>query len=117
MASAATQAQANALNAKMEGEASKMLDDVERNWMRKVARQSFACAVKCYDKAGTSGAAESLEACTRNCQGPYQQSSSMVQQVRITYKYIGCIKIYIYIFYANRFFVCRRSCTVCNRHE
>ncbi|MGK3753223.1 MAG: hypothetical protein ACI8RD_005530 [Bacillariaceae sp.] len=83
MASASVQAQANALNAKMEGEASKMLDDVERNWMRKVARQSFACAVKCYDKTGTTGAAESLEACTRNCQGPYQQSSSMVQQVRI----------------------------------
>ena len=82
MASAAIQAQANALNAKMEGEASKILDDIERNWMRKVARQSFACAVKCYDKAGTSGPAESLESCTRNCQAPYQQSSNLVQQVR-----------------------------------
>ena len=86
MASAAIQAQANALNAKMEGEASKMLDDVERNWMRKVARQSFACAVKCYDKAGTTGPAESLESCTRNCQAPYQQSSNLVQQVRIKTK-------------------------------
>ena len=84
MASAAIQAQANALNAKMEGEASKMLDDVERNWMRRVARQSFVCAVKCYDKAGTSGPAESLESCTRNCQAPYQQSSNLVQQVRTT---------------------------------
>ena len=82
MASAAIQAQANALNAKMEGEASKMLDDVERNWMRRVARQSFVCAVKCYDKAGTSGPAESLESCTRSCQAPYQQSSNLVQQVR-----------------------------------
>ncbi len=82
MASAAIQAQANALNAKMEGEASKMLDEVERIWMRKVARQSFACAVKCYDKAGTSGPAESLESCTRNCQAPYQQSSNLIQQVR-----------------------------------
>ena len=82
MASAAIQAQANALNAKMEGEASKMLDEIERSWMRKVARQSFACAVKCYDKAGTSGPAESLESCTRNCQAPYQQSSNLVQQVR-----------------------------------
>mmetsp|Transcript_15677 Transcript_15677/g.39437 ORF Transcript_15677/g.39437 Transcript_15677/m.39437 type:complete len:153 (+) Transcript_15677:80-538(+) len=80
MASAAIQAQANALNAKMEGEASKMLDDIERSWMRKVARQSFACAVKCYDKAGTSGPAESLESCTRNCQAPYQQSSNLIQQ-------------------------------------
>ena len=84
MASAAIQAQANALNAKMEGEASKMLDEIERSWMRKVARQSFACAVKCYDKAGTSGPAESLESCTRNCQAPYQQSSNLVQQVRRT---------------------------------
>uniref|UniRef100_A0A7S4A9Z0 Mitochondrial import inner membrane translocase subunit n=1 Tax=Pseudo-nitzschia australis TaxID=44445 RepID=A0A7S4A9Z0_9STRA len=86
MASAATQAQANALNAKMEGEASKMLDEVERHWMRKVARQSFACALKCYDKAGTSGPAESLESCTRNCQAPYQQSSNLIQQVRKTYR-------------------------------
>ena len=83
MATAAVQAQANALNAKMEGEASKMLDEVERNWMRRVARQSFACAVKCYDRAGTTGPAESLESCTRNCQAPYQQSSNLVQQVRL----------------------------------
>mmetsp|Transcript_33615 Transcript_33615/g.79283 ORF Transcript_33615/g.79283 Transcript_33615/m.79283 type:complete len:153 (+) Transcript_33615:231-689(+) len=80
MASAAIQAQANALNARMEGEASKMLDAIERQWMRKVARQSFACAVGCYDKAGTSGPAESLESCTRNCQAPYQQSSNLIQQ-------------------------------------
>ena len=89
MASAATQAQANALNAKIEGEASKMLDEVERHWMRKVARQSFACALKCYDKAGTSGPAESLESCTRNCQAPYQQSSNLIQQVRKTYRTIN----------------------------
>eukprot|EP00536_Pseudo-nitzschia_multiseries_P013851 jgi/Psemu1/245687/estExt_Genewise1.C_6240002 len=80
MASAAIQARANALNARMEGEASTMLDTIERQWMRKVARQSFACAVGCYDKAGTSGPAESLESCTRNCQAPYQHSSNLIQQ-------------------------------------
>jgi len=80
MASVAVQAQANTLNAKMEKEASQMLDSVERNFMRKVARKSFDCAVKCYDNAGTTGPAELLESCTRNCQAPYQQSSNMVQQ-------------------------------------
>jgi hypothetical protein len=73
------QAQANALNAKMEGEATKVLDDIERNWMRKVARESFSCATKCYDKAGKSGPADALEQCARNCQIPYQQSSALVQ--------------------------------------
>ncbi|KAL3921145.1 MAG: hypothetical protein SGARI_006757, partial [Bacillariaceae sp.] len=73
------QAQANALNAKMEGKATEVLDDIERNWVRKVARESFACATKCYDKAGKSGPAEALEQCARNCQVPYQQSSALVQ--------------------------------------
>jgi hypothetical protein len=76
------QAQANALNAKLENEASKVIDDIERNWMRKVARESFACAVKCYDKAGKSGPAEALDQCARNCQVPYQQANALVQQVR-----------------------------------
>ncbi|KAL3910562.1 MAG: hypothetical protein SGILL_007647 [Bacillariaceae sp.] len=80
MSNPAIQAQANGLNAKMEGEASKVLDDIERNYMRKVARESFNCAVKCYDKAGKSGPAEALEQCARNCQIPYQQSSAHVQQ-------------------------------------
>ena len=83
MASASVQAQANALNAKMEREASVMLDDIERNYMRKVARNSFACGVQCYDKAGKNGSAEALESCTRNCQAPYQQSSNLVQQVSV----------------------------------
>jgi hypothetical protein len=58
-----------------------VLEDIERNWLRKVARESCVCAVKCYDKAGNSGASETLEACARNCQAPYQQSSSLVQNV------------------------------------
>jgi len=77
--SADMQARANALNAKMEGEAAKVMDDIERNMLRKVARESFACAVKCYDKAGTSGSSEALDSCARNCQVPYQQASSLVQ--------------------------------------
>jgi Eukaryotic protein of unknown function (DUF842) len=79
MSSPAAQSQANALNAKMEREASIVLDDIERNYMRKIARGSFACAVKCYDKAGKNGPAEALDHCARNCQVPYQQAGAMVQ--------------------------------------
>lgn len=80
MSSPAAQSQANALNARMEGEASKVLDDIERNHMRKIARASFACALKCYDKAGKHGPAEALDMCARNCQVSYQQAGAMVQQ-------------------------------------
>lgn len=83
MSNAAIQARANALNQKMEGEASAVLEDIERNLLRKVARESFACAVKCYDKAGATGPSDVLEACARNCQMPYQQSSAMVQNVSL----------------------------------
>lgn len=66
----------------MEGEAAAALEDIEKKQLRKVARESFSCAVKCYDKAGTTGPAEVLEMCARNCQIPYQQSTTMVQNVR-----------------------------------
>jgi Eukaryotic protein of unknown function (DUF842) len=81
------QVRANALNTKMEGEASKVLDDLERSLLRKVARESFSCAVKCYDKAGTTGASEALETCARNCQVPYQQSSVLVQNVSLQFSW------------------------------
>ena len=83
MASASAQSRANALNQKIESAAGVMLEDLERNWLRKVARESFACAVKCYDKAGSSGPQEALEQCARNCQIPYQQSTALVQNVRL----------------------------------
>ena len=82
MASPAIQAKANALNAKMEGEAGSIIDSIEKNLMRKVARSSFACAVSCYDKAGTTSPSDALEACARNCQVPYQQANNLVQNVR-----------------------------------
>lgn len=83
MSSAAMQARATALNAKMEGEAAAMLETIERSQLRKIARESFACAVRCYDKAGTSGPSDVLENCARNCQVPYQQATALVQNVRI----------------------------------
>jgi hypothetical protein len=87
MASPAAQAKANALNAKIEVAAGQVLDDIERNYIRKVARESFSCALKCYDKAGKSGKADALQACAQNCQIPYQQTNNMVQQVRFDYIY------------------------------
>jgi hypothetical protein len=84
MSSSAMQAKANALNAKIEGEAGVVLENIEKNLLRKVARESFSCAVKCYDKAGSTGPPEALENCARNCQVPYQQAQGLVQNVRDT---------------------------------
>jgi hypothetical protein len=81
MATPAAQAKAQALNAKLEAEARMMLDGLEKETLRKIARESHACALKCYDKAGASGSPEPLEQCVRDCQVPYQQSNSYVQNV------------------------------------
>eukprot|EP00980_Cylindrotheca_fusiformis_P022810 scaffold9783_cov113-Cylindrotheca_fusiformis.AAC.3 len=81
MASQEAQNRANALNAKIEAEAGIVLDDLEKNLLRKIARESFACAVKCYDKAGNTGPQQALEQCARSCQNPYQQSTNLVQNV------------------------------------
>ena len=87
MSNASVQAQANALNARMEGEASAVLDDIERNFVRKVARKSFSCVVACYDKAGSKGPSDALEQCARTCQFPYQQANALLQNVRIFMRY------------------------------
>lgn len=80
MSSPALQSKAQALNAKMEGEAKIVLDDIERTLLRPIARKSYACVVSCYDKAGSKGAPEQLEQCSRQCQIPYQKAHNMVQQ-------------------------------------
>lgn len=82
MASQSAQNRANALNAKIEAQAGIVLEGLEKNLLRKVARESFACAVKCYDKAGNTGPQDLLEHCAQSCQGPYQQSTNLVQNVR-----------------------------------
>ena len=86
MSSSDAQNKANALNVRMQGEAGKVLDEIERNLIRKVARESFACALKCYDKAGATGPSDQLEQCARNCQIPHQQAANLVQNVRKTSK-------------------------------
>ena len=81
MASPDLQAKANALNARLEGEAKIVIDDIERNLLRSAARNAYACVVKCYDDAGKNGSAEALEHCSRQCQTPYQMANNVVQQV------------------------------------
>ena len=81
MSSSEAQNKANALNVRMQGEAGKVLDEIEKTILRKIARESYACALKCYDKAGKTGPSDQLDQCTRNCQVPHQQASSYVQNV------------------------------------
>ena len=83
MASPDLQAKANALNARMEGEAKVVIDEVERTLLRRIARSSYACVVNCYDKAGKTGSSEELENCSRQCQAPNQVAHNAVQQVRL----------------------------------
>jgi len=80
MASPDLQAKANALNARMEGQAKIAIDEVERTMLRTIARGSYACVVNCYDKAGSKGPAEQLEHCSRECQSPNQIAHNTVQQ-------------------------------------
>ncbi|ACI65120.1 predicted protein [Phaeodactylum tricornutum CCAP 1055/1] len=83
MASPAAQSKAQALNARMETEARVLLDEIDKQHVRKVARSAYACAVSCYDKAGASGSPDALEVCVQNCQIPHQQAHAYVQNVRI----------------------------------
>lgn len=80
MASPELQAKAQELNARIEGAAKIGIDEIERTYMRPLARRSYQCAVDCYDKAGSKGPSEQLEHCTRQCQIPYQQGNQIFQQ-------------------------------------
>jgi hypothetical protein len=82
MSSAATQARVQELNHRIESEARNVLDGIDRNWLRKVAKSSYKCVLTCYDKAGTTGTSESLDHCSRNCQVKYQHANSIIQNVR-----------------------------------
>lgn len=74
------QSKANTLNARMEGEAKKSIDEIERTLLRPIARKAYACVVKCYDDAGQKGTAEQIERCSRQCQVPYQHANNILQQ-------------------------------------
>uniref|UniRef100_A0A7S2YSU4 Protein FAM136A n=1 Tax=Entomoneis paludosa TaxID=265537 RepID=A0A7S2YSU4_9STRA len=79
MTSSAAQQKAQMLNAKLETAARDMLDDIERNHLRKMARTAYSCVVSCYDKAGATGSPESLDHCAQSCQVPHQQANHHVQ--------------------------------------
>ena len=81
MASSNTQAKAQALNQKLENEAQATLDSIEKSYLRSLAKKSYQAAVQCYDKAGTTGSAQTLEVCVKNSQLPYHQANDYVQQV------------------------------------
>ena len=81
MASPALQSQANALNARMEGEAKTAIDSIEREILRPLAQASYECIAQCYRKVGTTGSNEQLEHCTRSCQVVHQQAHGILQQV------------------------------------
>lgn len=90
MSSPAFQNSAQVLNAKMEGNARVVLDEVDKKMLRNIAHSSSKCVVSCFDKAGKTGSSEELEMCSRKCQVRYQQASNIVQQV-------CCTIIYIYV--------------------
>mmetsp|Transcript_24222 Transcript_24222/g.35890 ORF Transcript_24222/g.35890 Transcript_24222/m.35890 type:complete len:154 (+) Transcript_24222:163-624(+) len=79
MASSASTAKAQELNSRMETEARLVLEQVEKQWLRKIAKSSYECVVTCFDKAGTTGPSEVLEQCSQNCQVKYQNANSIVQ--------------------------------------
>ena len=82
MASPQAQAQANALNARLEGDAQAAIDEMERLYIRPVARKAHVCATTCYDKAGSKGSADALDQCVRTCQTSHQQANNYLQNVR-----------------------------------
>ncbi len=80
MSSADLQARANQLNARMEGAAKVALDEIEKALIRPIARNSYACVLKCYDDAGKTAPQEQIEHCSRQCQAPYQMAHNIVNQ-------------------------------------
>jgi len=80
MASNDLQTKAQALNGRIESEAKGVIDEIEKNLLRPIARKSYACVVECYDKAGNSGNSEELEHCSKSCQYPYQSAHNIIQQ-------------------------------------
>jgi Eukaryotic protein of unknown function (DUF842) len=81
MATPEGQAKAESLTARIQGEFRRVVDEIERDCLRNLARGTHVCAVQCYDKAGTMASSEALDNCTRNCQIPYREAENFVNQV------------------------------------
>ena len=83
MASSSLQAKAQALNAKMESEATVVINDLETKYLRPIARNSYACVLKCYDQAGSTGTSEEIQNCSQKCQISFQRAQHALQEVYI----------------------------------
>lgn len=80
MASPDLQSKVNQLTAKIEGDLTNMVDEIERLKLRPLGRKMHACIVSCYDKAGKNGRKEQIEQCSQQCQIPYQTAGAATQQ-------------------------------------
>ncbi|KAL7464183.1 hypothetical protein ACHAXS_004523 [Conticribra weissflogii] len=80
MASPELQSKVNQLTSQIQGDVSKVIDEVERYKLRPMAREMYSCIVACYDKAGKSGRQEQIDQCTQQCQIPYQKAGAVTQQ-------------------------------------
>jgi len=50
MASPELQSKVNQLTSKIQGDVSKVIDEIERYKLRPMGREMYACIVACYDK-------------------------------------------------------------------
>mmetsp|Transcript_11462 Transcript_11462/g.19852 ORF Transcript_11462/g.19852 Transcript_11462/m.19852 type:complete len:150 (+) Transcript_11462:150-599(+) len=80
MASPDLQSKVNQLTAKIEGDLTTMVDEVERLKLRPLGRKMHACIVSCYDKAGKNGRKEQIEQCSQQCEIPYRTAGAATQQ-------------------------------------
>ncbi len=72
------EAHVRSLNAKLDGKAKSMLDEIEKIHVRPLARKSYLCAASCYDKAGKTGSSDQIQHCIQTCQMPFQQAQSYI---------------------------------------
>ncbi|KAL3768783.1 hypothetical protein ACHAWU_006884 [Discostella pseudostelligera] len=80
MAGSDLQSRVGQLTAKIEGDLTSLVDEIERSKLRPMGRSMYSCIVSCYDKAGKNCAKEQIEQCSQQCQIPYQQAGAATQQ-------------------------------------
>jgi len=80
MASPDLQSKVNQLTARIEGDLTSCMDEIERLKLRPLGRSMHACVVACYDKAGKSGSKQQIEQCSQQCMMPFQRAGAVAQQ-------------------------------------
>jgi hypothetical protein len=78
------QLQASQLNLKLENSAKEVLDEIDKRHIRRIGKQTHTCIVGCYNQAGQTQPAESLEHCSRQCQQSHLQANNIVQEVSVS---------------------------------